>query len=211
MRDHDDRAAVFLIDRFDQLEDLLGGDVIKCAGRFVAEQDVGVLDDCSADRGALLLSAGKLIREFVAVFVETERFEDIVHIQRIVTQIGAYFDILLDVEIWDEVIHLENVAEVLAAVAREGFLVHVGCFLAADGDEAGVCTVDAADDVEQSGFAGAGRPEQDTEFAFFEGEGDAFQYVDTAFALTEMLFDVADLNKHSKRPFCGYLSAVSLC
>ena len=43
MRNHNDSVAVFLIDRLDQLQDLLRGRVIQRAGRLIAEEDIRVL------------------------------------------------------------------------------------------------------------------------------------------------------------------------
>ena len=49
MRHHNDRISVFLIYLLNELQNFLGGRIIKCAGRLVAEQNIRIFDDCSAD------------------------------------------------------------------------------------------------------------------------------------------------------------------
>lgn len=72
--------------------------------------------------------------------------------------------------------------------------------LAVDENVAGVGAVDAAQDVEQRGLAGAGRPQQHAEFAFFHGQVDAFQYLDPVFTAAKGLFDLIQFKKHRNAP-----------
>ena len=66
-------TAELLIDFLNQLKDLLGSIVIQRAGRFIAEQNVRILDHGSADRGSLLLSARKLIWDLIPMFSQSQR------------------------------------------------------------------------------------------------------------------------------------------
>lgn len=72
--------------------------------------------------------------------------------------------------------------------------------LAVDENVAGVGAVDAAQDVEQRGLAGAGRPQQHAEFAFFHGQVDAFQHLDLVFTAAKGLFDLIQFKKHRNAP-----------
>ena len=87
-----------------------------------------------------------------------------------------------------------------AAVEGQGLLVHIGHTLAVDENVAGVGAVDAAQDVEQRGLAGAGRPQQHAEFAFFHGQVDAFQHLDPVFTAAKGLFDLIQFKKHRNAP-----------
>ena len=103
-------------------------------------------------------------------------------------------------QVRDEVVHLEDVAQMAAAVEGQGLLVHIGHTLAVDENVAGVGAVDAAQDVEQRGLAGAGRPQQHAEFAFFHDQVDAFQHLDPVFTAAKGLFDLIQFKKHRKAP-----------
>lgn len=50
MGNHDNCIAVLAADIFQQLQDLLGSVVVQCTGRLVAQQNVRILDNGSADR-----------------------------------------------------------------------------------------------------------------------------------------------------------------
>src|SRR3954469_13008919 len=60
VRDDDRRRADLFVDARDDLEHELAGLVVERAGRLVAQQHVGALDDCARDRHALLLAARQL-------------------------------------------------------------------------------------------------------------------------------------------------------
>lgn len=84
MGDYDDGVPIFGVDVLNQLQDLLGGAVVQCAGGFVAEQDIRILDDGPANGNTLLLSAGKLVGQLIPVLIEPQRVQQLVDIQRIV-------------------------------------------------------------------------------------------------------------------------------
>ena len=155
MRNKDNGVAVFFVHALDEVEYLLGGLVVKRARRLVAQQDVGVFDYRPADGGALLLAAGKLRGHLVPVLPQAERFEDILRRQGLVGKIRADLDVFLDRQVRDEVIRLENIAQVLAAIQRKLPLAHRGDLLSADADAARVGRFDAADYIQKRRFAGA--------------------------------------------------------
>jgi hypothetical protein len=57
MRDNHDRATG-IIERVEQLHDLDAGGRVEVAGRFVGEQERGIVDQRPGDRYPLLLTAG---------------------------------------------------------------------------------------------------------------------------------------------------------
>ena len=59
VRYHDDGVAVFLIYRLDQLQDFLGSIIIQGSCRLIAEKNVRILYNGTADSSPLLLTAGK--------------------------------------------------------------------------------------------------------------------------------------------------------
>jgi hypothetical protein len=56
--DHDGGGAQLEVDPRDDLQHQLAGGVVEGAGRLVAQQQLGPLDDGAGDRHALLLAAG---------------------------------------------------------------------------------------------------------------------------------------------------------
>ena len=200
MGDHDDGVAVLLVDGLYELQYLLAGLVIQRAGGLIAKQDVRILNDGTANGGALLLAAGKLVGQFSAVIPQAQQVEQLIHIQRAAGEVSAHLDVFPHGQVRDEVVHLEDVAQMAAAVEGQGLLVHIGHTLAVDKNVAGVGAVDAAQDVEQRGLAGAGRPQQHAEFAFFHGQVDAFQHLDPVFTAAKGLFDLIQFKKHRNAP-----------
>ena len=84
VRHHDHGIVILLIHLFDQLQYFLGSRIIQRTGRLITEQDIRILDDCAADRNALLLAAGELIRQLIAVVKQSERLQQIVDIERVI-------------------------------------------------------------------------------------------------------------------------------
>ena len=126
---HDDDGILILaVDLLDQFQDLLGGFIIQSPRRLIAQQNVGVLDDGSAYSRSLLLSSGNLIGQLVFMIPKSQHVKQFVYIKRRVAQISAYFDVLLHGEVADKVVLLKDVSQMFRPV-------------------------DAADDVEKSGFA----------------------------------------------------------
>ena len=84
MGDHDDGVAVLLVDGLDELQDVLGRLIVQGSGGLVAEQDVRVFHNGTANGSTLLLSAGKLVWQLPTVVVEAQGVEQLVHVQGLV-------------------------------------------------------------------------------------------------------------------------------
>ena len=83
----------------------------------------------------------------------------------------------------DEVVRLEDEAELVAPERREPLVVEVGQLLAGDDDRAGRRAVESGEQVHQRGLAGPGGPHDRGELAGGELEADAPQRVDRGLPL----------------------------
>ena len=104
-------------------------------------------------------------------------------------------DMLSNIQVADEVIELEHIAQVLAALLGEPLFAHVPELVAADGDVAAVGAVDAADDVQQGGFAAAGGAQQHADLPLGHGEIHAPQHLLPGVAGAVALLQVHDLQE----------------
>ena len=168
--DHDNGVAVLLVDLLDELEDLLRGRVIERTCRLVTEQNIRIFDYGSADGNSLLLTALKLIRELIAVLEKSEYLQKLVNIERLIGEVCARLDILLYIQVRDKIVHLENVAEVLAPVIGERLFAEVFEPVAIYDYLAAVYTTK---NIKQRRFTGSGGTQQHAELALCSGEVNA--------------------------------------
>ena len=80
--DDDDGAAVLVVDVLHELQDFLGRLVVERARGLVAQQQTRVFDQRATDGTTLLLAARDLARELVAMFIEAQRAQQVVDIER---------------------------------------------------------------------------------------------------------------------------------
>ena len=126
---------------------------------------------------------------------QSEDGNQLVEVDRALGQISPDLDILFRVQVGNQVIGLEHVAEMEATVGRQGLLVHLPQALAVDRNRPGILDVDAADDIQQGRFARAGRAEQNAELPFSDGKIDAAQDLLPRLAGAEALFQFTDFKK----------------
>ena len=93
----------------------------------------------------------------------------------------------------DEVVALKDKADGVVAVCVPVAVVVLLRGAAVDDKVAGGVAVQTADDVQQRGFSGTGRPQQYTNLAFFNADVNAPEHIDTAFTLSEMFLDLLNL------------------
>jgi hypothetical protein len=91
---------------------------------------------------------------------------------------GGHADVFLDGEVGDQVVQLEDEAEV--AAAEEQAVVLARGVEAADGDFAAVGAVEAAEEVEERALAGAGGAPEGDDLAGVDGEADLVEHGDAA-------------------------------
>ena len=148
---------------------------VERAGRLVAEEHVGPLGDGARDGDALLLAARELRREVIEPIAEADERERLARVERVVGDLGDQRDVLARGQAGDQVVELEDEADVAPPVARQLVLVGVGEVGAAIDDAAGGADVEAAQDVEQRRLAAARGAEQDDQLALEQIEVDAAQ------------------------------------
>ena len=153
------------IDVFEDLQHQLPGLVVERAGRLVAEQDVRTLGDRARDRHALLLAAGELGRKVVEAFAQPDQPQRLRRVHRIAGDRGHQLDVLARGERGDQVVELEDEADVLAPEPGESRVVVVREIVIEEVDRAPGRNVEAAEDVEQRRLAAARRSEQDDHLA----------------------------------------------
>ena len=120
-------------------------------------------------------------------------------------------DIFQRGQVLHQVIKLKDKADVVPAVLGELALVVGGNFLAVQPDRALAERIHPAQDVEDGGFARAGRADNDAELPFFHPEVDIAQGMDFDFAHPIDFFNVMEFDKrhlsfppNSPFPLCSF-------
>ena len=132
--------------------------------------------------------------------------------QRVTADLRGKLDIFQRGQVLHQIIKLEDKADVVPAVLGELALVVGGNFLAVQPDQALAERIHPAQDVEDGGFARAGRADNDAELSFFHSEVDIAQSVDFDFAHSIDFFNVMEFDKRhlSFPPNSLFLSVLSI-
>ena len=120
VRDHDERLAVVLHRRAQQLEDLAAGLRVEVAGRLVREDDGRPAHERAGDRDALLLAAGELGRAVRAPVLQADLVEQVLEEVLVRLRPGEREregDVLLGGQHRQQVEELEDEADVACAEA----------------------------------------------------------------------------------------------
>src|SRR5713101_1343713 len=209
MRDLNDGGAP-VVEALEELHDFVALRGVEVAGGLVGEDELGILDDRASDANELLLAAGKLVGEEIFFADDVEAVEDIAN-QADALFVGDIFvgerdfEIFEDGEIVDEVIALEDEADVgfvqlvafLDVEFVDGLIVKIVFAVPR--------AVEHADDAEQRGFSGTGRSHEGDEFAGLNVQGDAAEDEEFAAAGVEGLLKISHLNQrfHKRSLSCG--------
>ncbi len=178
----EDEGFALAVEVVEEFEDFFAGFGVEVAGGFVGEDDEGGVGEGAGDGDALLLAAGELVGFVVEAVVEAdlggEFGGDGAHLfvggAAVVHGDG---DVFADGELLDEVVGLEDEAEVAIAGGGEVVVVEGGDVLAAEEVVARGGLIEAAEDVEEGGFAAAGGAHDADVFAGVDVEGDAAEDV----------------------------------
>ena len=100
----------------DRLEHEDAGLAVERAGRLVAQQDRGSLGDGARNGDALLLAAGELRREVMQPVVEPDQLQRHRGVHGLRRDLGDEGDVLQRGQARDQVVELEDEADVLAPV-----------------------------------------------------------------------------------------------
>ena len=174
MRDHNDEAVAGHVAQ--QVHDLHAGCGVEGTGRFVGQQNLGVVDEGARDGDTLHLAARHLRVLLVDVVLQADAFKGI---EGALAALGAgdtgqgegQLDVGQDTLVWDQVVGLEDEAYAVVAVG-----VPVACLVvlrrdAVDDEVARLEAIKATDDVEHRCLARAGLAEHSHEFVIAERHG----------------------------------------
>ncbi len=180
--DHDDGVAMG-VEGIEQGHDLKAGLGVEVAGGLVREDDGWTVDEGAGDGYALTLAAGELVGLVVHARVEAYVGEGFLGALDALGGGGAVVDEgQLDVVegggAGQKVEGLEDEADFLVADAGELVVVELADQLAVEPVAALGGGIEAADEVHEGGFAGAGGTHDGHVFVMADGHGDAAQGLD---------------------------------
>jgi hypothetical protein len=176
MSDHDD-ATAFGMKVAQEAEDDALVFRVEVAGGLVSEDYFRVVDERAGDGHTLLFSAGKLRRQMCGAISHPDVakcFHGLVFIGHAVEVLSEHH-VFQRREMGDQMEVLEDKADGFAAETGEIRTAELGGIGAVDADGAGGGLVETAEEVQESGFAGAGGAHDGDPFALIGGEGDAVE------------------------------------
>src|SRR5260370_5235373 len=184
----------------DQLHDFSGAVAGQVAGGLVEEEKVWVGDDGAGNGDALFLSTGELARVVVHAIREADDakrgFDMLAAIGfRELGEQKRELDVLESGEDRNKVVHLKDEADVARTPLRELVAGHVSNLVAGNGNAAVRGDVEAAEQIEQGGLAGAAGAHEGDEIAFVDVEIEALQDLDFFAAAAIGFVQTADLDE----------------
>ena len=178
MRDDQNRGAEG-VDLFEQHHNFERARRVKVARGLVGDDDAGIVDKRSCNGDALLLAAGQLVREPAALRLKTDQLEHIRHalldlLLRRADDAHGERDVFIDGLVANQAEILKDDAERPAQV-RHGAAAELFDGKAVDKRAAGGRAKLGGQDLDDGGFAGAGRADQEDKFAVVNFHGNAVQ------------------------------------
>ncbi len=157
----------------DEGEDFDAGVGVEIAGGFIGEKDGGIGGEGAGDGDTLPLAAGEFFGEVVEALFEFDEGEEfagaVVNFGRgPATQVEREGDVFQAGESGEEVEELEDEADFVAADAGELVVGDAAQEGAIDADIAIGGAIEPTDEIEESGFAGAGGTDEGNHFAFID-------------------------------------------
>lgn len=119
--DHEEGFLCGLVEFSHEGEDGISAFGVEVSGGFIGEDEDGVIGECAEDGDALLLSTGELVGAVFDAFAEADLVEEFGHTLCIglfdlaAFEAAWHEDIFEDVEFGQEVVELEDEAEVVAS------------------------------------------------------------------------------------------------
>ena len=195
----DDGDAFAVAEVAEEAEDGAGGGGVEFAGGLVGEDEAGLAGERAGDGDALLFAAGEFVGAMVGAPREPDDFEGVLRALDAfaVAEAGdaeRELDVLLGGEQRQQPERLEDEAELVAAQLREVLFGHGVDAFAVEGDFAAGGAVEAGEDVEQRGLAGAGAANEGEHLAGGDGERDIADGPDLVGAAFEAAGDAARLD-----------------
>ncbi len=178
VRDHHHRGAQVGAHLGDDLQHALARGVVQRAGGLVAQQHRRLLGNGAGDGHALLLAARELRRKVIAPRQQAHAIQRLIHGHGRRGDVGHQRHVLGHREAGDEVVELEDEADVLAAIARERGFVGAAQAQRLEPQVARAGHVQPAQQVQQRGLAAARGAEHHQELAARDVEVDVRQRAD---------------------------------
>src|SRR5437867_889605 len=197
---HDDGLLELPVEPVEQLEDLLGRLAVEVAGGLVGEQHRGVAHDRARDRHALLLAARELARVVVHAIGEPDQLEREQGALAALLAAHAHeqqrqLDVLERGQHRDQVVELEDEADVARAPHRELAPVQLVDRGVPHPHLARGRTVDAADQVEERRLAAPRGAHERDEIARGHVQRQAVEHRDLLLVALVDLADIAELDR----------------
>ena len=173
---HDDGRSLFVeIGEQGHYLVTVGGVEVTC--RFIRQDELGVIDHGAGYGYALLLTTGELLGVVVAAVHDLHLVEDHFHA---LFSFRAFYAEIDEGEFYvfeygqfiDQVETLENETDITFPKVCSFPLVEVGDFDAVEQEATAIGIIQETEDIEQGGFAAAGRAHDGHEFSFFDFEGE---------------------------------------
>lgn len=176
MGDHDDGVPLG-VKAFEEFDDdsLIGG--IEISGRLVGEEDGRVVDEGAGDADALLLASTELAGEVAGTVGEAyvlERGAGLGGVGGGVEVLREHY-VFYGGEIGDEVELLKDEADLVGAKAVEVAGAHGGDVDTVDPEFTGGGAIEAAEEVDEGAFTGAGGAGDGDPLAGYDGEAGAIE------------------------------------
>ena len=198
--DHEDGLVEFATGLAKHLEDGFRVFGVEIAGGFVGEDDGRAIDEGTGDGNALLFPSGELVRTVFEAALNAQHLCEVIEEGPVQGRFGGgakgrnvvcNLDVPHGGEGGQEVETLKDKANLGAAHAGALGVGEFGEVGAIDEDRAGGGVGEAAKDVEECGFAGAGRADDSDELAWGDGEVDLAERGNFKFARAVGLAKIA--------------------
>ncbi len=193
----DEKSGIrFLPDFLQERENFLAGVRIEVAGGLIRDNDTRLVDQRPGNGDALLLATGELIGTMIQARGEADSFEQHASTEANVGTTMASDppgnrNIFERVELREEMVCLEDKADLLGAKARESVTGDASEVLTANNNFSGIGDVQPAKQVEKSAFPRARGPSEGDKFSSVYLECDTAQDLDIAAAESIALAQVA--------------------
>ena len=154
---------------------------VQAARWLVGQDDGGIVDEGTRHCHTLFLTAGKLIGLVMGAVGELHELQQFLGTLLGFTvgcarNVGRNHDVLDGCELRQQLVELEDKAQMAVAEVGKFLLRKGGGVDAVNTDRSAVGSVEGADDLQQCGFSGAAGSDNADDFAFGDMQIDAFQY-----------------------------------
>ena len=195
-----DDGGAGIVEFFEELHDLFALDGVKIAGGLIGQDELGILDDRARDADELLLAAGELTGEEIFFADDIEAVEGVADeagplLVRDIFVGEGDFEIFVNGEVVDEVVGLEDEADVVFVELVALLGVEFVNGLIEEQIFAGPGAVEHAEDAEEGGLPCPGGTHEGNELAGLDLKGDAAKDIEFLRAGLEGFFDVLQLDE----------------